>query len=516
MIASSLRPIIFCSLLLGSLFQGITPDRGDLASSKGFDLLVSFFFDSEGSGRFRRRAGTPLLASSSRDERVRSRPPRRFARPRVRAGQAESTGKRRSLPQFRIPARRGHSGRLPRLFALPSHLLISGNTAPDQAAASIKAVQARPWWPQFRPVSTSIAPKPLSTFFVDPDDSLAEIQSNPLRQSRYHHGLTERRSVVERTTPDRQRPHGPRCGRIADFFIIGAAKSGTTTLYDYLALHPQICMSSEKEPCYFNSSHPYSQRGLEWYRSLFSAARDGQICGEATTNYSAWPKTPDAPELIAQHVPHAKFIYMLREPVQRTYSHFIHRHEREVFVGKPYRMTFEEFAEHDPVVLYASDYASQVARYLAHFPKNSILPLVFEDFTNDRERALAKVFRFLEVEDLSASLGAQSMHKNSRKVYHADMARARIAASVRRWIPGIRPLFRRYPGRSAALRIERSKPRSSAECRPRGSLRRRCYPIRGSGWRNASRNRTRSSPTFSGSTSPRGPEPRPQESLLAA
>ena len=80
--------------------------------------------------------------------------------------------------------------------------------------------------------------------------------------------------------------------RLPNFFIIGAAKSATTTLYKYLASHPQIHMSVEKEPNFFGADIKY-QRGLTWYSELFSEAEVGQICGEASTDYSKFPEYPN-------------------------------------------------------------------------------------------------------------------------------------------------------------------------------------------------------------------------------
>ncbi|NER32103.1 MAG: sulfotransferase domain-containing protein, partial [Symploca sp. SIO1C4] len=77
--------------------------------------------------------------------------------------------------------------------------------------------------------------------------------------------------------------------RLPDFLIIGAAKSGTTTLYKYLCRHPQICMSNPKEPDFFAIDHIYDQ-GIDWYSSLFSEARLKQVCGEASTTYTRLPK----------------------------------------------------------------------------------------------------------------------------------------------------------------------------------------------------------------------------------
>ncbi len=84
-------------------------------------------------------------------------------------------------------------------------------------------------------------------------------------------------------------------GRLPDFLIIGAAKSGTSTLYQRLSGHPQIYMSPINEPCFFDTAVAW-HKGLLWYRSLFANASPGQICGEASTNYSQRVDTSHTPQ----------------------------------------------------------------------------------------------------------------------------------------------------------------------------------------------------------------------------
>ena len=124
--------------------------------------------------------------------------------------------------------------------------------------------------------------------------------------------------------------------RLPDFLIIGAAKSATTTLYEYLTRQQAIFMSPEKEPCYFSHDDVYA-KGEDWYRSLFAGARDDQICGEASTTYSRWPQYPHAAERIARAIPQARFIYVMRHPVERIYSFYGHRMRLQV------TMTLEQF-----------------------------------------------------------------------------------------------------------------------------------------------------------------------------
>ena len=65
--------------------------------------------------------------------------------------------------------------------------------------------------------------------------------------------------------------------------------------------------------------------GIEWYSSLFTRVGNKQLCGEASTNYTRWPQVDGVPELIQQIIPNVKLIYIMRDPVERAFSHFVHR-----------------------------------------------------------------------------------------------------------------------------------------------------------------------------------------------
>ena len=184
--------------------------------------------------------------------------------------------------------------------------------------------------------------------------------------------------------------------RLPDFFIIGAAKSATTTLYKYLASHPQIHMSVEKEPNFFGADIKY-QRGLTWYSELFSEAEVGQICGEASTDYSKFPEYPNVAKRIYAALPDAKFIYMLRNPIDRAYSYYLHQF-REI----PYtNVTFEDWLENTNSCLDGSNYMMQVEQYLNYFPKSAFLFIFTDDLSNNTQKCLAEIFSFLNVDSSS-------------------------------------------------------------------------------------------------------------------
>ena len=128
---------------------------------------------------------------------------------------------------------------------------------------------------------------------------------------------------------------------LPNFFIVGAAKSGTTSLYHYLGQHPEIYMCPEKEPAYFYSENnrPTSEfsgsiytdsfknrhkklslYNIEEYLALFETVKGETAIGEATPDYLPQPETP---KLIFEDVPHAKIIAILRNPFDAAYSDFL-------------------------------------------------------------------------------------------------------------------------------------------------------------------------------------------------
>lgn len=190
-------------------------------------------------------------------------------------------------------------------------------------------------------------------------------------------------------------------GRLPDFIIIGAAKSGTSSLVQYLMRHPQIFMSANKEPEYYSRDAVYAQ-GIDWYRGLFAAARDDQICGEGSTTYSRWPHTPDVPERIERDIPGAKFVYIMRHPVARTYSHYAHHMRTGV------TMTFEQALERDAIYVDCSRYIRQIERYLQRFDRERFLFLFQHDLKNDPRSILDRTQKHLAVKPCDLMAGGEA------------------------------------------------------------------------------------------------------------
>lgn len=177
------------------------------------------------------------------------------------------------------------------------------------------------------------------------------------------------------------------------FLIIGAAKSGTTSLHEYLAVHPEIAMTSEKEPMCFEPDD--WQDKLAEYDELFD--RPAPVRGEASTAYSAWPWAPEVPARVRATIPGAKIVYMVRDPVPRTLSHYA----QNLWDEFPVR-SFDELMSdlEDPMNMpvWCSRFGTQLERWLEHVDAERILVVDQHDLLAAREETMRRVFSFLEVD----------------------------------------------------------------------------------------------------------------------
>jgi hypothetical protein len=188
------------------------------------------------------------------------------------------------------------------------------------------------------------------------------------------------------------------------FLIIGAFKCGTTSLHHYLVQHPQIQMPAMKETDFFSgppNGLPYATgakriESLKEYEGLFDPEFEAR--GEASPNYASHPRRPGTPERINEVIPDAKLIYLVRDPVARTLSHYHHRVSTEGEV-RPLRDALGDLS--DPYSLYTcpSFYASQLEQYLRCFRQDQIKVIDQADLHTNRQAILREVFAFLSVDD---------------------------------------------------------------------------------------------------------------------
>jgi hypothetical protein len=186
-------------------------------------------------------------------------------------------------------------------------------------------------------------------------------------------------------------------GRLPDFVIVGAQRSGSTSLYRYLEDHPEVFMAKVKELHFFDR---HFDRGLGWYCQHFAGASPMQRAGEATPRYMA---SAPAIERLGATLPEARLLAILRDPVERAYSHYWMERAR----GRDDR-SFEaaiaaEEEHNDPEILPAylgqGRYIGQLERICRWLPRRQLHVIIFEDLLARPGATFAEICRFLQLDD---------------------------------------------------------------------------------------------------------------------
>lgn len=208
---------------------------------------------------------------------------------------------------------------------------------------------------------------------------------------------------------------GPAKDRISmmlpNLIVIGAMKSGTTSLHEYLNLHPQICMSSIKEPAFFVEEHTW-HKGLDWYRSIFP--HPAPVMGESSTSYTKYPTFKGVPERMCSVLPGVKLIYLVRDPVERIVSQYVHmtaHHGEKRSLEEAVREKGNDYIQY-------SSYGLQLSKFLDYYPADGISVVSFEDLRKDKRKTMRRLFEFLGV-DTSFENG------NYEHVYNRSAAKRR-------------------------------------------------------------------------------------------
>ena len=216
--------------------------------------------------------------------------------------------------------------------------------------------------------------------------------------------------------------------RFPDFLIVGAMKSGTSSLHAMLDMHPEVYVAQGEQfffDCDDREQHPdfvFEHSGQlksfdfdldfhrlqKWYHSRFSEAAEGQLIGEDSTTYLA---STNAMGRIRHYCPNARIIILLRNPVDRAHSHYWHlvRTGRAVY-------DFETTLIRTPgTLLQRGMYRHQLARVFEHFPQEQVKVLLFEDFRGDPNKHFHDVCRFLGVEP-NVTVPLSKTHHNAALV----------------------------------------------------------------------------------------------------
>jgi len=198
-----------------------------------------------------------------------------------------------------------------------------------------------------------------------------------------------------------------------NLFIVGAMKSATTSLHEYLNFHPEIYMSDMKEPGYFVEEVDNIPDNIDAYLELFTQGKGCRIVGESSTHYTKLPTSQGAAERIDAFCQNAKinpkFIYLMRDPIKRTVSHYWHNVKKQ----DEYRAILPAIEAQDKNEYIAfSDYAMQLEPYLETFGKENVFVLTFEELIEQTDHKLREIFTWLGV-DATIDLPAQKGKHNA-------------------------------------------------------------------------------------------------------
>jgi hypothetical protein len=180
-------------------------------------------------------------------------------------------------------------------------------------------------------------------------------------------------------------------GALPNLVVIGAQKCGTSGLHYHLGLHPEISMSKPKELNFFIEERAWP-RGLDWYRGHFDAR--ARVRGESSPNYTAYPHHLGVPERMHSVIPDARLIYVVRDPLLRIASHWVHNYAKRREKGD-LRSTL---THPNTSYLVRSQYFMQLQQFLRFYDREQILVLQQSDFRKDRATTLREVFEFVGVD----------------------------------------------------------------------------------------------------------------------
>jgi hypothetical protein len=239
---------------------------------------------------------------------------------------------------------------------------------------------------------------------------------------------------------------------LPNLIILGAQKCGTSGLHYYLGLHPEISMSNPKELNFFIAERNWG-RGLDWYSRHFDP--NARCRGEASPNYTAFPQHMGVPERMAEVVPDARLIYIVRDPLDRIAAHYVHN-----FAKRREKGDLRATLLHPNTSYVArSKYFTQLQRFLEFYDRRQVLVIENCDLRDDRAATLRRVFEF-------AGVDAGFEHPKFEQVRHSTSRKKRATKMGMRVQKLSRSRFGRRIPRRAWLALDMALPLSKAISKP--------------------------------------------------
>ena len=249
---------------------------------------------------------------------------------------------------------------------------------------------------------------------------------------------------------------------LPNFFIGGAQKSGTTTLHWRLKEHPQVFIPDFPQEIHFFDDAKNFERGLRWYEGLFAGWKGQRAVGQTSPLYLY---APEVPERIHAVLPDARFVFILRDPVDRAYAHYWHSVKKgyegldfaAALEAEPERIARGGLRRRDHSYLDRGRYAGQLQRYFERFGRQRTLVLLQDELSADPSRVEAACARFLDVDPAAFPPRSVAVYNVSQLPRSRSLQRAvgpwrrrlpRLAAALDRLNLRTAP----YPPLDAALR----------------------------------------------------------------
>ncbi len=238
---------------------------------------------------------------------------------------------------------------------------------------------------------------------------------------------------------------------LPNLLIIGAGKCGTSSLHHYLDAHPSVSMSEPKELDFFQDADCLAR--VDRYARHFP---DGAaVRGESSPGYTGYPRVQGVPERIRALLPDVRLIYLVRDPIERTVSHYVQAYKVRA-ESRGFDAAFRDLHPEGNKYVCYSRYATQLERYLRCFAPERLLVLDGDDLLHDRRGTLRRTFEFVGVDSSFRSPRFQETLNTREDQYRLGAAGARARSLAdrvggRRAPAGLRRRVRRVAGR----RIER-------------------------------------------------------------
>jgi hypothetical protein len=242
-------------------------------------------------------------------------------------------------------------------------------------------------------------------------------------------------------------------------------KAGTTSLYEYLRAHPEVFMATPKELHFFPADKQWPL-GVEWYQRHFEGAGDARARGEISPSYSQADQFPGVAARVAQVVPDARLVYLVREPISRLRSMYLH----EVASGRE-TLPIERAVRERRLYVESSRYATQLDEYRPYFPRERCFVLTTDELRLDRAGALSRLYEFVGADpsfvppNLAAERGNSATKRVRRPLLRKLRDQAWYRAAVGRFPERVRERGRRLATKPIDVDASRLSPALEAELR---------------------------------------------------